>query len=123
MIDECLESLTEYADSICGDSVSEDVAEEMRVHSGDGSGSSALISNDLKPSPVVLVETRDIMTLVIGNTHRLVIPATGFPNKHLWSFYLRASGPENIKEVRIYLVSYFTDNRCRGVDKLFPHSA
>lgn len=109
MIDECFESLTEYADSICGDSVSEDVAEEMRVH-WDGSGSSALISNNLKPSPAVLVETRDIMTLVIGNTHRLVEPKAGSPNKHLWTFYLLTSRPEIIKEVRVYLVSSFTVN-------------
>ena len=110
MIDDCFESLTEYADSICGDSVSEDVAEEMRVHSEDGSDSSALISNTLKPSPVVLVGTRDIMTMVIGNTHRLVTPKAGSPNKHLWTFYLLTSGPEIIKEVRVCLVSSFADN-------------
>lgn len=107
MIDECFESLTEYAGSICEDSVSEDAAEEMRVRSGDGSESKALISNNFKPSPVVL---DDIMTLVIGNTHRLVIPAAGSSNNHLWSFYLRTSWPEIIKEVRVYLVSCFTDN-------------
>lgn len=105
MIDECFESLTEYADSIYGDSVSEDVAEEMRVRSEDSSGSSIIISNTLKPSPVVLAETRDIMTLVIGNTHRLVLPTAGSPNKHLWTFYLNASRPEIIKEVRVRLVS------------------
>ena len=55
MIDECFESLTEYADSICGDSVSEDVAEEMRVHSEDGSSSSTRISNSFKPSHAGLV--------------------------------------------------------------------
>ena len=110
MIDECFESLSENADSICGDSVSEDVAEEMRFHSGGGSGSSALVSNILKPSPVVLVEKRDIMTLVIGNTHRLVTPTAGSSNKHMWTFYLLASRPEIIKEVRVYLVSSFIDS-------------
>ena len=110
MIDECFESLTEYADSICGDSVSEDVAEEMRVHSEDGSSSSTRISNSFKPSHAGLVKTRDIMTLVMGNTHRLVIPAAGTSNKHLWTFYLLASEPEIIKGVRVYLVSSFTDN-------------
>jgi hypothetical protein len=58
----------------------------------------------------VLVETRDIMTLVIGNTHRLVIPAAHSPNKHVWKFYLLTSRPEIIKEVRVYLVSSFIDN-------------
>ena len=109
MIDKCFESLTKYADSICGDSVSEDVAEEMRVHSEDGSSSSTRISNSLKPSHAGLVKTRDIMTLVMGNTHRLVIPAARSPNKHLWTFYLLTSEPEIIKEVRVYLVSSFTD--------------
>ena len=106
LVDECFESLTEYADSICGDSVSEDVAEEMSVHFGNSSGSSNLVSNSLKP---LLVETRDIMTLVTGNTHRLVIPTGGSPNKHLWTFYLLTSGLEIIKEVRVNLVSIFTE--------------
>jgi hypothetical protein len=110
MMDRYFESLTEYAGSVCGDSVSEDVAEKMRVHSADSSSSSAAITNTLEPSLIMSEEMTDLMTLVIGNTHRLVIPAAGSENKHLWTFYVLTSGPEIIEEVRIYLVSSFRAN-------------
>jgi hypothetical protein len=109
-MDKYFESLTEYAGSVCEDSVSEDVAEEMRVQSTDGSSSSAAITNTLEPSPIVSGETTGLMTLVIGNTHRPVIPAAGSLNKHSWTFYLLASGPEIIEEVKVYLVSSFRAN-------------
>ena len=100
MMDKYFESLTEYAGSVCGDSVSEDVAEEMSVHT----------AADSEPSPIVPEETSDLMTLVIGNTHRLVIPEGGSSNKHLWTFYLITSQPELIEEVRVHLVSSFSTN-------------
>jgi hypothetical protein len=103
MMDKYFESLTDYASSVCGDSVSEDVAEEMRVHSSDGSSS----TNTLVPSPITLEEKTIIMTLVTGNTHRLVTPAKGSENAHLWTFYLDTSRPEMIEEVRVNLVSSF----------------
>jgi hypothetical protein len=109
MMDKYFESLTEYAGSVCGDSVSEDVAEEMRFQSEDSSSSyeddSNANLNTLEPSPFTLKDETDLMTLVIGNTHRLVIPAAGTSNKHLWTFYLLTSMPEIIEEVRVHLVS------------------
>jgi hypothetical protein len=110
IMDKYFESLTEYASSVCEDSVSEDVAEEMRVQSTDGSSSSAAITNTLEPSPIMSEETTNLVTLVIGNTHRLVTPAAGSENKHLWTFYILALRPEIIKEVKVYLVSSFRAN-------------
>jgi hypothetical protein len=109
IMDKYFESLTEYASSVCEDSVSDDVTEEMRVQSTDGStgSSSAAITNTLEPSPIMSEETTNLVTLVIGNTHRLVTPAARSSNKHLWTFYLLASGPEIIEEVKVYLVSSF----------------
>jgi hypothetical protein len=106
-MDKFFESLTEYAGSICVDSVSEDVAQEMRIHSSDSSSSSTAVTSSLETSPNM---SEELMTLVIGNTHRLVIPTAGSPNQHLWTFYLLASRPEIIKEVRVHLVSSFRAN-------------
>ena len=106
MMDKYFESLTEYAGSVCGDSVSEDVAEEMRFHAVDDC-SSVTTTNALQPFPG---KTADFMTLVIGNTHRLVMSAAGSPNKHLWTFYILTSEPEIIEEVRISLVRSFKAN-------------
>ena len=106
MMDKYFESLTEYAGSVCGESVSEEVAEEMRVHTVDDYSNRAATIANAEPSPIISKETTDIMTLVIGNTHRLVIPA-GSLNEHLWTFYLLTSEPDIIEEVRVYLVSNF----------------
>lgn len=102
IMDKYFESLTDYASSVCGDSVAEDVAEEMSIHSLDSSSSNIVITNT---PPSALEKTTDLLTLVTGNTHRLVTPPKGSPNKHLWTFYLLASGPEMIEEVRVHLVS------------------
>ena len=102
MMDKYFESLTEYASSVYGDSVSKDVAEEMHIHSADGSSSNVAITNTLEPLPIM---SEDLMTLIIGNTHRLVIPEAESLNKHLWTFYLHTSRPEIIEEVRVNLVS------------------
>jgi len=109
MMDKYFESLTEYAGSVCGDSVSEDVAEEMRFQSEDSSDDLS-VNTLLEPPPITLEDKTDLtgMTLVIGNTHRLVIRETGSPNKHLWTFYLLTSVPEIIKEVRVHLHESFT---------------
>lgn len=56
-MDKYFESLTAYASSLCGDSVAEDVAEEMSIHSSDS-------SNGLELFPSTLEETTDFMTLV-----------------------------------------------------------
>ncbi|KAF8812032.1 hypothetical protein BYT27DRAFT_6430916 [Phlegmacium glaucopus] len=79
MMDKYFESLTEYAGSVCGDSVSEDVAEVMRSQSEDSSSASEddYSALALDPPPITLEDRTDLMTLVIGNTHRLVIPAAG----------------------------------------------
>jgi len=106
MMDKYFESLTEYAGSVCGDSVSEDVAEEMRFHAVDDSSSVTNTTNAL----IISGKTADLMTLVIGNTHRLVMPAAGSQNKHLWTFYILTSEPEIIEEVRISLVRSFKAN-------------
>ena len=110
IMDKYFESLTEYAGSVCEDSVSEDVAEEMRVQSTDGSSSSAAITNTLEPSPIMSEETTNLVNLVIGNTHRMVTPAAGSSNKHLWTFYLLASELEIIEAVKVSLVSSFRAN-------------
>jgi len=95
VMDEYLDNVTDYAGFICGDSVSEEVAEEMRHLSLDGS-STTIRSFD----PSEWEETPDSMTLVVGNTHRLVEPEPGTRNKHLWTFFLRASGLEIIPRGR-----------------------
>ena len=113
IMDEYLNSMTDYAGSVCGDSVSDDVAEKMRRFSLEAPTSSGDSSNTLlnllEASHFLLDDTPDSMTIVIGNTHRLVTPKPewGLTNKHLWSFYLRASGEEIIHEVKVYLVSIF----------------
>lgn len=113
VMDEYLDSMTDYTGSVCGDSISDDVAEEMHrlsleapTSSGDSSNT---LLNRLEPSPFLPDDTPDSMTIVIGNTHRLVTPQSkwGLSNKHLWSFYLQASGEEVIHEIRVYLVSVF----------------
>jgi hypothetical protein len=113
MMDKYLDSITDYAGSVCGDSVSDDVAEEMHrlsleapTRSGD---SSNILLNPLEPPSFLPDDTPDSMTIVIGNTHRLVTPQPTWDlsNKHLWSFYLQASGEEVIHEIRVYLVSAF----------------
>lgn len=43
--------------------------------------------------------------ILIGNKHRL-IRNPGSANEHLWTFFVRTSRPELIKEVHIYLVSF-----------------
>jgi len=116
MMDKYFESLTEYAGSVCGDSVSEDVAEEMRFHAVDDS-SSVTTTNALQPSPIISGKT-DLMTLVIGNTHRLVMPKAGSRNQHLWTFYLLTSEPEIIEEVRISLVSSFKANLLHVIEEV-----
>lgn len=110
IMDEYLDSMTDYAGSICGDSVSDDVAEEMRRLSLEAptsnSDSSNTFLNPFEPSPFLSDDTPESMTIVIGNTHRLVTPKPErSSNKHLWSFYLQASGEKIIHEIRIYLVS------------------
>lgn len=43
--------------------------------------------------------------ILIGNKHRL-IRNPGSSNVHLWTFFVRTSRPELIKEVHLYLVSF-----------------
>jgi hypothetical protein len=111
IMDKYLDSMTDYTGSVCGGSVSDDVAEEMRRLSPEAPTSSGDSSNTLlnpvEPSLFLSGDTPDSMTIVIGNTHRLVTPQLelGLSNKHLWSFYLQASGEEIIHEIRVYLVS------------------
>ena len=112
LMDKYLDSMTDYAGSVCGDSVSDDVAEEMYRHSLEDTASSGdnsnILLNPCEPSSFLLNNTPDSMTIVIGNTHRLVTPQPKrLWNKHLWSFYLQASGEEIIHEIRVYLVSAF----------------
>ena len=109
IMDKYLDSMTDYAGSVCGGSVSDDVAEEMRRLSPEVPTSSNTLLNPLEPSLFLSDDTHDSMTIVIGNTHRLVTPQPklGLSNKHLWSFYLQASGEEIIHEIRVYLVSVF----------------
>lgn len=108
VMDKYLDSMTDYAGSVCGDSVSDDVAEEMRRLSLEAplnSGHNNMVLSPLDPSPFTSDDTPDSMTIVIGNSHRLVEPKPGSNNKHVWTFYLHASGEEIIQEVKVYLVS------------------
>ena len=120
MMEKYFESLTEYASSVCGDSVAEDVAEEMSpsLHSSDSSYTREL-------SPSTLEVTTDLMTLVTGNMHRLVTLPGRSLNSHLWRFYLLASRPEIIEEVKICLVSSFRANfdPQENADKFSPFPA
>lgn len=101
-----LDSMTDYAGSVCEDSVSDGIADEMhRLSLADPTNSNAL-PNPFEPPPISSDDTPESMTIVIGNTHRMVTPEPErTPNKHLWSFYLQTSGEEIIHEVRIKLVS------------------
>lgn len=113
VMDKYLDSMSDYAGSVCGESVSDDVAEEMRRLSLEApmssGGSSNTVLNNFDPFPSLSDDTPELMTIVIGNTHRLVAPKPeNTRNKHLWSFYLKTSGEEIIQEVVVYLVSLFT---------------
>ncbi|KAJ5233339.1 uncharacterized protein N7469_005105 [Penicillium citrinum] len=102
MMDKYLDRLTDYAGSACGDSVPEDVANEMNLLSLDDSGSRTSTSESVSSTP--FLQASESMTLVMGNTHRLVTPQEPTPrNKHMWTFYIHVSEPEKIEEVRIYL--------------------
>lgn len=106
MMDKYLDRLTDYAGSACGDSVPEDVANEMNLLSLDDSGSRTSTSESVSSTP--FLQASESMTLVMGNTHRLVTPQEPTPrNKHMWTFYIHVSEPEKIEEVRIYLVSNY----------------
>jgi hypothetical protein len=98
------DSLTDYASSVWGDSVSEDVAREMNLCSlGNSSTSTPFLEAD--PSTYFLGTTKS-MTLVVGNTHRLVTPLQPCSeSSHMWTFYIRVSDPERVEEVRMHLVS------------------
>lgn len=104
------DSMTAYAGSVCGNSVSDDVAEEIRrlsLESTSADSGNTLVDT-LEPPAFLLDDTADSMTIVIGNTHRIVTPEPSRKsNKHLWSFYIRASGEEIIQEIRMDLVSTF----------------
>jgi len=107
VMDNYLNGMTDYVGSVCGDTISDVVAEEMHHTSQDAVESSGPTSstplNDT--SSLSSVDEPDAMTIVVGNTHRLVTPQIkGSSNKHLWTFYLQASGEEIIQEVVIYLV-------------------
>jgi hypothetical protein len=109
LMDGYFDSMAEYAGSACGDSVSDDVAEEMRrvsldISTTSGDSSSTLVS-DFDPIPFPSDDKPESMTIVIGNTHRLVTPKPNSTNKHLWTFYLQSSGEEIIQEARVNLVS------------------
>ncbi|KAH8652154.1 hypothetical protein BX600DRAFT_553601 [Xylariales sp. PMI_506] len=112
VMDGYLDSLTDYAESLAGDSITDEIAEEVRRLSlesvtVDDSGANH------GPAPV-FTEEDDFMTIVIGNTHRGVEakPLTS-RNKHLWSFYIRASGEEIIEEVLINLHPTFFPQQVR----------
>lgn len=106
LMEKYFDSLTDYAGSVCGDSVSEDVAREMNLLSLDDSGTK---TPSLEPEPLTLLsDTPNSMTLVIGNTHRLITPPQPYSeSRHMWTFYIRVSEPERVEEVRIHLVSGF----------------
>lgn len=106
VLDGYLDTLTDYAGSVCGDSVTDEIAEEMRRGSDNVRTGTTWTMLDLAPiKPLATFDNQpDPMTLVIGNTHRLVTPKEGTQNRHLWSFYVKASGEEIIQEMRIGLV-------------------
>ncbi|KAF6811412.1 hypothetical protein CSOJ01_05704 [Colletotrichum sojae] len=110
VLDGYLDTLTNYAGSVCGDSVADEIAEEMRRGSDTDRTGTTWTMLDLAPiKPLVTFNDQpDPMTLVIGNTHRLVTPKEGTENRHLWSFYVKASGEEIIQEMRIGLHRTFS---------------
>lgn len=106
MMEKYLDSLTDYAGSACGDSVSEDIAQTMNLLSLSDCGASAPSIETV--SSKSLSQGSESMTLVIGNTHRLVTPQQRNSEcKHMWTFYIRVSEPEIVEEVRIDLVRDF----------------
>lgn len=110
VMDGYLDSVSDYAKSVYESSISDDVAEEMQrlsLEAKDDDGSNMLV-NEIEPPS----DSFDSMTIVIGNTHRLVAPEASRPdNKHLWSFYLSASEEAIIEEVLVELVSDFRFKR------------
>ncbi|KAJ3563343.1 hypothetical protein NP233_g9000 [Leucocoprinus birnbaumii] len=107
VMDEYLDSVTDYAESIYEGSISEDVADGMQrlslsVNTVD---SGALDREGLVLPPLAPDEGIDSMTIVIGNTHRVITPPDPLRphNKHLWSFFVRTSGEEIIKEIWVDL--------------------
>jgi hypothetical protein len=103
LMEKYFDSLTDYASSVCGDSVSEDVAREMNLLSLGNSGTSTPF---IEADPSTSLETTKSMTLVVGNTHRLVTPPRPYSeSRHMWTFYIRVSDPERVEEVRMRLVS------------------
>ncbi|KAJ7210906.1 hypothetical protein GGX14DRAFT_394526 [Mycena pura] len=103
-MDRYLDSVSDYAESVYGESVSDEVAEEMHRLSLDDPESTIGSRDSLAASPAVSLFPEDSVTLVLGNTHHLVGPEPGTENKHLWSFYLKASGSQIIEEVVVNLV-------------------
>ncbi|OHE94074.1 hypothetical protein CORC01_10649 [Colletotrichum orchidophilum] len=122
VMDGYLETLNDYAGSVCGDFVTDEVAEEMRrgpLNSTDRTSTTLLGLAPIKPL-ATLNDQPDPMTIVIGNTHRLVEPTKTKPNnRHLWSFFVRASGEEIIQQVRIDLHPTFSPSRL--LLKTAPH--
>ncbi|KAH0430616.1 hypothetical protein CcaCcLH18_07651 [Colletotrichum camelliae] len=111
-IDEYLDKLSSYAGSVCGDHVSDDIAEEMQRGSLDGS-TDGTRTTLFGPTPMMPLNTfndqPDLMTIVIGNLHRLVEPEEETPvNKHLWTFFVRTSGEEIIQEILVDLHPTFS---------------
>ncbi|KAJ7210908.1 hypothetical protein GGX14DRAFT_625178 [Mycena pura] len=106
-MDRYLDSVSDYAGSVYGESVSDEVAEEMHRLSIDDPESTSSARDSLAASPAVslFLDPPDSMTLVLGNTHHLVEPQpeTHWQNRHLWSFYLKASGSQIIEEVVVDL--------------------
>ncbi|KAJ7757571.1 hypothetical protein B0H16DRAFT_1537093 [Mycena metata] len=104
-MDRYLDSVSDYAGSVYGESVSNEVAEEMDRLSLDDPESASGARDSLAASPAVSLfpDPPDSMTLLLGNTHHLVGPQPGTRNRHLWSFYLKASGAQIIEEVVVDL--------------------
>jgi hypothetical protein len=105
-MDRYLDSVSDYAGSVYGESVSDEVAEEMDRLSLHDPESASGARDSLAASPAVSLfpDPPDSMTLLLGNTHHLVGPRPGTQNRHLWSFYLKASGGQIIEEVVVNLV-------------------
>jgi hypothetical protein len=112
-IEKYLESASDYAASVCGDSVSDEVALEMQNTSRNVNveGNHDTLSPQLNLRASMANNAMDYMTIVIGNTHRLVRPWPGYnrSNKHLWSFYVRVSGEAIVQDVTVLLVSTRND--------------
>jgi hypothetical protein len=137
-IDEYLDSMSSYTESVCSDSLSEEIAENMRMLSLEtrGGGSSGVSSATLvegpEPLPPLSLDEPETMTIVFGNSHRLVEPRQPSRNpkrvnKHLWSFYVLASGEEIIEHMIIDLVSSqrgfpSTQNHRQRADNQFSFS-